>query len=84
MDITIVRGLLIFGCGAAVGAAITNKVLKKKYEVILEEELKEVREWRKREAKISQRQIMSGGEGDGYRLNKHGFTSDAFTIKRTI
>ena len=47
MDITIIRGLLIFGCGAAVGAAITNKVLKKKYEVILEEELKQVRAWRK-------------------------------------
>lgn len=85
MDITIVRGLLIFGCGAAVGAAIANKVLKKKYEIILEEELKEVREWRKSGRKnITEEDEVNTVvvEGDGYRLNKHGFTSDAFSIKK--
>lgn len=72
MDITIVRGILIFGCGAAVGAAVTNKILKKKYEVILEEELKEVRAWRKAARTPDPRCTEEEING----IDKDGFISD--------
>lgn len=57
MDTNIVRGCLIFGCGALVGALVTNKMLSKKYTTLYEQEVDELREYYKNKNKQVGREV---------------------------